>query len=525
MSDYLVSVSKNYYPSKEENVVKSIFSQYETVIIYSLITSFGLDFLIKDQHGGDVDTIHNVRQIGKDPEMTYKNKQNQEDYENRGKYDSRSYHSNSNYIQKRNEIRQKKKDNTLTDAYTGEKLDSSSKVDLDHVMSAKEIHDDAGRVLADLSGEELANNPTNLQPTNAHTNRTKKADTMNEYLDQYGNEYTEKQKNNMRQKDAQARKEYESKIARTYYTSPKFAKDVATSASKLGVKMGLRQAIGLVFTEIWFSVKEEFIRYDVRPGLQMDMGDFFKAIGEGVKKGFVSAKSKYKEILSQFASGAAAGIFSSIATTICNIFFTTAKNVVKIIRQAFASVVEAGKILLFNPDGYPLGERLRAATKILATGASVVLGTLVSEAIGKTPIGAIPVIGDIVKTFCGTLCTGIVSCTLLYFLDRSPIINKIVDKLNKIPTIDKNVAYFKEQALMFEKYAAELMKIDLAAFKRETSTYNLIAASITEDMSEDVLNSVFKNAMASLGITMSWEKTHDSFDSFMKDKNARMVFE
>ena len=78
---------------------------------------------------------------------------------------------------------------------------------------------------------------------------------------------------------------------------------------------------------------------------------------------------------------------------------------------------------------------------------------------------------------------------------------------------------------MFEKYAAELMKIDLAAFKRETSTYNLIAASITEDMPEDVLNSVLKNAMASLGITMSWEKTHDSFDSFMKDKNARMVFE
>ena len=94
MSDYLVSVSKNYYPSKEENVVKSIFSQYETVIIYSLITSFGLDFLIKDQHGGDVDTIHNVRQIGKDLEMTYKNKQNEESYETRGEYDSTKYHNN-----------------------------------------------------------------------------------------------------------------------------------------------------------------------------------------------------------------------------------------------------------------------------------------------------------------------------------------------------------------------------------------------------------------------------------------------
>ena len=555
MSDYLASVSNNYYPSKEENVVKSIFSQYETVIIYSLITSFGLDFLIKDQHGGDVDTIHNVRQIGKDLEMTYKNKQNQENYETRGEYDSTKYHNNSGYKQKNKEYSQQKKDGILTDSYTGKKVARNEQTNLDHVISAKEVHDDRGRVLSGLKGEQLANSDENLKPTGESINKSKNAYSMDEFIDRLEKTQEQRQKRidelnsksslsdserkelkklsqlqsadkeKMREIDRKARKEYESKIAREYYTSKKFATDVAVSAGKVGIQMGLRQAIGLVFTEIWFSVKEEFIRYDVRPGLQMDMGDFFKAIGEGVKKGFVSAKSKYKEILSQFASGAATGIFSSIATTICNIFFTTAKNVVKIIRQAFASVVEAGKILLFNPDGYPLGERLRAATKILATGASVVLGTLVSEAIGKTPIGAIPVIGDIVKTFCGTLCTGIVSCTLLYFLDRSPIINKIVDKLNKIPTIDKNVAYFREQALMFEKYAAELMKINLAAFKRETSTYNLIAASITEDMSEDVLNSVFKNAMASLGITMSWEKTHDSFDSFMKDKNARMVFE
>ena len=48
----------------------------------SLITSFGLDFLLmKDRHGGDVDTIHNVRQIGQDEQMTYKNESNQKAYE------------------------------------------------------------------------------------------------------------------------------------------------------------------------------------------------------------------------------------------------------------------------------------------------------------------------------------------------------------------------------------------------------------------------------------------------------------
>ena len=44
-----------------DNVFQSIWHQYERVIVESLITSFGLDFLVKDQAGGDVDTIHNVR--------------------------------------------------------------------------------------------------------------------------------------------------------------------------------------------------------------------------------------------------------------------------------------------------------------------------------------------------------------------------------------------------------------------------------------------------------------------------------
>ncbi len=555
MSEFVLAASKNYYPDKSENVMQSIFSQYERVIVQSIITSFGLDFLIKDQHGGDVDTIHNVRQIGKDPNMTYKNKQNQRDYENRGEYNSTSYHSHPGYIQKNKEVSQQKKDGTLTDAYTGEKIAPNEKTNLDHVISAKEIHDDPGRVLSGLDGTKLANSDENLKPTGESINKSKKAYSMDEFINRLEKTQEQRQKRidelnskpnlsdserkelkklsqlqsadkeKMREIDKKARKEYEYKIAKEYYTSKKFATDVAVSAGKVGVKMGIRQALGLVFTEIWFSVKEEFVKYDVHPGWKMDMGDFFKAIGEGVKNGFASAKSKYKEILSNFASGTFSGIFSSITTTICNIFFTTAKNVVKIIRESFSSIVEAGKILLFNPDNLPFGERIRAAVKIIATGASVILGTLVSEAIGKTPVAAIPVIGDIVKTFCGTLCTGIVSCTLLYFLDRSSVINKIVNMLNKIPTLEDNVRYFQEQALLFERYAAELMKIDLEKFKQETSAYNRIASQINENTSDEELNFILRRSLKQLGIKMSWEKSHDSFDSFMSDKKSKMVFD
>ena len=55
MGNYVIHAIEQYSPAPDENVLKSIFSQYERVIIESLISSFGLDFLIEDKYGGDVD--------------------------------------------------------------------------------------------------------------------------------------------------------------------------------------------------------------------------------------------------------------------------------------------------------------------------------------------------------------------------------------------------------------------------------------------------------------------------------------
>ncbi|GKZ02437.1 hypothetical protein ANS017_03020 [Paraclostridium bifermentans] len=515
---YVLESGYDFYPELEENVMDSIFKQYERVIIESLITSFGLDFIVKDRYGGDVDTIHNVRKIGKDKEMTYKNKQNETDYEYRGKYDSHAYHSHKGYKEKNKQISMQKKDGTLKDAYTGESIGYNGKSDLDHVIAAKEIHDDAGRVLAGLSGVDLANSNENLEATNPHTNRTKKADSMNDFLDKYGDEYTEFQKDKMREKDAIARKSYEAKLAKAYYTSPKFAKDVAFSAGNVGVRMGLRQVLGFVFTEVWFTVKEEFDKLDG----SFDFAELLNSIGNGIKRGFENAKEKYKELLAKFTDGVVVGALSSISTTMCNIFFTTAKNVVKTIRQTYASLVQAGKVLFINPDSLEFGERMRAIVKILATGASIVFGTTVSEAIGKTPIGTMPGVGDIIQTFCGTFVTGVMSCSLLYFFDRSELMNKLVSKLNNLHTISTEVNYFYRQAEYFERYAADLMSIDIKKFKEETELYYSFALEIENTTSEAELNIKLKNISNKIGVKIPWE---GDFDSFMSNKNAVLVFE
>jgi hypothetical protein len=83
MTSFVGNIETFMPHSKSENVFETLFSEYERVIIQSLISSFGLDFIVKDQHGGDVDTIHNVRKIGNDGRMHYKNSANEHAFKNR----------------------------------------------------------------------------------------------------------------------------------------------------------------------------------------------------------------------------------------------------------------------------------------------------------------------------------------------------------------------------------------------------------------------------------------------------------
>jgi len=525
---YVLEAGSNFHPEQENNVMTSIFEEYERVIVESIMTSFGLDFLVKDQYGGDVDTIHNVRKIGKNDQMTYKNQANQKDYENKEKYNSGAYHRGTNYQTTKKEARDNYRQNnqTVEDAYTGGELGFLGKskganpkknAELDHVISAKSIDEDRGRVLAGVDGKDLANSPENLKFTNKSLNASMQDKEIPTYIENHP-ELPPEQKEKMMKHYNKSKLMYEDKLAKEYYTSKKFRKDVAFAAGSVGVKMGFRQALGFVFTEVWFTLKEEFENINGH----FDLGELLFAIAKGIERGIKNAKEKYKELLSKFKEGVVAGALSSLTTTLCNIFFTTAKSVSKIIRQSWASLVQAAKVLFINPDNLEFGERMRAAVKIIATGASVVVGGLVFEQIGKSPIGGIEKIGDIVQTFCGTLVTGIMSCSFLYFFDRSEIMNKLVSKLNNIHTLSTEVNYFRRQAEYFERYAAELMCIDVEKFRKETAVYASVAGQIENAKSETELNAILESVMKIMGIKIPWK---GDFDSFMNDGNAVLVFE
>ena len=154
----------------------------------------------------------------------------------------------------------------------------------------------------------------------------------------------------------------------------------------------------------------------------------------------------------------------------------------------------------------------------------MVVGVVVSDAVGNTGIKAIPVLCDVVPSFCGAFVTGIMSCTLLYFLDRSELMNKLFKFLDGLHTIETEIQYYRQQAEYFKKYAAELAQIDLAQLKKETAFYSQVSEKIAAAETEEELNCVLKNTLESAGILMPWNG-YESFGQFMADKDAHLVFE
>ncbi|UUF29166.1 hypothetical protein NQB68_04300 [Escherichia coli] len=162
---------------------------------------------------------------------------------------------------------------------------SDDKKNLDHIISAKEIHDDPGRILAERDGTELANDASNLAFTHESLNKSKKADSMDAFICtlQKNREdtlrqiaelesqatLTEKEKKRlislrkkadadterMERADKYAREKYETTINQSYYLSSKFATAVASASLNSGFRMGTRQMLGLILAEIWFETE------------------------------------------------------------------------------------------------------------------------------------------------------------------------------------------------------------------------------------------------------------------------------
>ncbi|MBG2876694.1 cobalamin adenosyltransferase [Proteus alimentorum] len=457
--------------------------EINNTIVQSLATSFGLDFLLlKDKVGGDVDTTHNVR------ENIWATDTEKSNYENREKYDKDSYHKHQNYININKNGKQRKLNGELKDSYTGETFSQNDKINLDHIIAAHEIHNDPARLLAELNGEDLANRESNLTFTNETLNKSKKADSMSDFIKRLQSQQVEikseinilesktqlsdnerkrlaslknKEKANFEEMvaiDIKARKKYDAEIDNKYYTSSKFFSNTASSAINIGFRMGTRQMLGIIFAELWFELKDSIPKLISNHKSNFKFDSFLNEVGDIITNIWERLKIKFKDFFTEFKNGFFGGLLASVTTTLLNIFLTSTKLVGKLIRESWNSLISALKLMFFNPENLSLGDLLKSTTKIISTSISVILGSILTSWLNG--ILTFP-FGNDMALFIGALASGLLTLAMCYFLEYSSLMQKVWSFLNKFRNkYELTLQYYQNVNQELDKYLEDLTKLE-----------------------------------------------------------------
>lgn len=499
---------------------KNLLLEYEQVVVKSLITSFGLDFILfKDKIGGDVQTTHNARN-----NVFTEEKYKKAFYEN---YERKNYEDKNAMISFKKELF--KKNEKIFSGYTNRQLKKDGSTHTEHILSAGEYHrnDKARLFQSNERRKEVINNENNFTLLESNINQSKGDQNMEEFLNRRkrGEEQANSERFGINREQATGKYNHAKNYINRqvmYDEIKHYSIQVTKKGSNTAVKMGLRQCLGIIFAELWIIVRQELPNAVKELKENFKLSELHKKIADIIKKAFINIKIKYKELLASFKDGVISGFLTTLSSTVINIFFTTAKNVGRILRQSWASIVESIKILMFNPDNVSYGEQIKAVAKIISTCISVICGSLLQEVIVKiTP--TIPVLSEVLPIFVGTMVTGIINISLLYFIDNSEKVKKIVEFLNQFKSkTDVTLDYYKEVNKKLNNYVANLLSIDFEEFESEIEKVKDLYTKLSGTNNLKEFSNILYNELNNRGVSLQFTN-FEEFDEFMMDKDAVLI--
>ena len=226
----------------KENHIKQLLDKYKETVGTTIIQQFGLGpFFDNYKDGGNVTTLHNA-ETG-----IFANNQDAERYNQ--SFDRKNYEKD--FPKKRKE--KFKTNSEILDDYTGKNLAKDGTTHLDHVVSAKAIHDNnkARLYMDDEQRNVMATSDPNLAWTDSSLNQSKSDKDLNDWMDQRNRKNPDKTNADHYEVDRGAaskrHNEANEHINKTikkaevkYYT-----KNVAATGADQGLRMAKKQALGM----------------------------------------------------------------------------------------------------------------------------------------------------------------------------------------------------------------------------------------------------------------------------------------
>ena len=411
----------------------TLFELCKDNVLDTITSQFGLASLFIDaRDGGSVTTTHNFEKgitsnaldASKYQEFKRVQELKGEDWQ---KYRHENYDSHNNY-----KAMYDNTDQIVVDGYTNKKIPKSY-TDIEHIVSVKEIESSASNHLY-LSVEqraEIASSDKNLIYADRGVNRSKKDSNLKEWLEDGNPEYTSKVDKKVAIKKYNDAKKNENQ-KRTIEALKKNSKELLQTGGKDAVMIATYSAIGIVLKDLMQGIMIE-LRLTFEKRGDETLREIFNRFKDRVSKILVEIKSKWKDILIGSLEAGITAFLSNIVVFVVNLFATTLKRFVAIIRAGFVSLVQAIKILANPPADMPKDEINYQALKVLTAGLIGALSLGLTEGIEKlllsvpvlTPIMSLPLpfgdqtIGDAIAVTLSAMCGGLLTTVALYFMDKA----------------------------------------------------------------------------------------------------------
>ena len=419
-------------------------------VINSIVTPFGLGKIIAayDKAGGNVTTVHNANnkdfidfngeKYKKGVYAQQEDEYNRNDYTNTKNSNGQQFAGNGKNSVGSNFTKSKMdNDNNVIDAYTG-KTQRADTTSPDHIESLSQYHKDGGFMQSNKQKADFGTDENNLALTDRSINQSmrdfskenwkdKESEKGLKNKDKFG--IDEEKLNNELKK---AKEVKENHLPTNLEKGEYYLKNSASTGLNEGSKMGMQQAIGLVMTEFFTALFDEILdiyKNGFSNGFEDDR--FFIVLKDRLKNIALKIQAKWKNVAIAFKDGFLSGFISNLVTTAINMFVTTGKRVVRIIREGIFSLFKAIKMLIFPPENMTYEEAMHEAKKVVASGLIISLGVIAEQYIDTLIKGSVILepFSDILTTIFVGAITGLAVTMTVYYIDKKKNDKDAIKKL------------------------------------------------------------------------------------------------
>lgn len=343
----------------------------------------------------------------------------------------------SKYKDANKSIKEKQVKGVLEDEYTGRKFEINDEVNLDHVVSRKEIFGNLRRKQAGLNTEELANLSENLKPTNEYLNKSKKDTSIESFVatrEERERRYAKKlesEKRKINESDKSVadkhseleheQKKYEYKVTaddNLMLTADKTARNAINTKIAKGIVVNvgtkaITDAAKQMAIAALFSLLKEIMKA------------FFEEKIKSIKRFLSKMKDAFKRFWAKILDIFKVGVSSIIGTIVSEIFgpiVSLFNKLSSLIKQGAASVVAAFRYLTDKKNqNQPFSVKIAQVSKIIVSGLVAIGAILSGEFFSKIILSVCPVLGSvagIIGTFFASLISGLFGAVVIRQIDK-----------------------------------------------------------------------------------------------------------